>query len=146
MLTNVILLIILLVCTITDIRKRKIYNKVVFPSLAVAFAVGIISDGLSGFGASTVGFLVGFLLLLIPYIFGGMGAGDVKLMALIGALKGYEFVIESFIYTALIGGLLAVGVIIVRGGFKRSLGVGMPYGVAIAGGAVMALVMDVTFL
>lgn len=146
MLINFILLIILAVCVVTDIRKRKIYNKVIFPALAVAFISSIILDGLSGLGTSTIGFLVGFILLLIPYILGGMGAGDVKLMALIGALKGYEFVIESFIYTALIGGVLAIGVIIIRGGFKKSLGVGMPYGVAIAGGAILALLMDVTFI
>ncbi|TVT27362.1 hypothetical protein FO441_09975 [Salinicoccus cyprini] len=146
MLINVILLVILAVCVVTDVRKRKIYNKVIFPSLVAAFVLNTAMGGLSGFGESIIGFSVGLALLLIPYILGGMGAGDVKLLALVGALKGYEFVLESFIYTALIGGLLAVVVIMTRGGFRMSLGVGMPYGVAIAGGAVVALLMDVTLL
>ncbi|MCG1009770.1 prepilin peptidase [Salinicoccus sp. ID82-1] len=146
MLINVILIMILAVCVATDVRKRKIYNKVIFPSLIAAFVLNTAMGGFSGFGESIIGFLVGLVLLLIPYILGGMGAGDVKLMALIGALKGYAFVLESFVYMALIGGLLAIMVIIMRGGFKKSLGIGMPYGVAIAGGAVVALLMDVTLL
>ncbi|WP_246153212.1 A24 family peptidase [Salinicoccus hispanicus] len=137
---------ILGVCVVTDIRKRKIYNKVIFPSLIAAFVLNTALGGFRGFEEAFLGFIVGFALLLIPYIFGGMGAGDVKLMALVGAFKGYEFVLESFIYMAVIGGILAIGVIIMRGGFRNSLGVGMPYGVAIAGGAVMALLMDVTLL
>lgn len=93
-----------------------------------------------------LGFAAGLALLLIPYILGGMGAGDVKLLGLIGALKGSGFVLETFIYMAVIGAMLAILVILMRGGFKKSFGVGMPYGVAIAGGAVLALLMDVELL
>ncbi|CAM4313164.1 A24 family peptidase [Lacicoccus alkaliphilus] len=146
MLINIFLIVVLAVCVVTDLRKRKIYNKVIFPSLLIAFGMNIAIEGISGLGESLLGFAAGFALLLIPYILGGMGAGDVKLLGLIGALKGSGFVLESFIYTAVIGAMLAILVIVMRGGFKKSLGVGMPYGVAIAGGAAMALLMDVEFL
>ncbi|MCD2137996.1 A24 family peptidase [Salinicoccus halitifaciens] len=146
MLINVFLIVVLAVCVVTDLRKRKIYNKVIFPSLLVALSLNIASAGFSGLGDALLGFAAGLALLLIPYILGGMGAGDVKLLGLIGALKGSGFVLETFIYTAVIGAMLAIIVIIMRGGFKKSLGVGMPYGVAIAGGAVLALLMDVELL
>ncbi|WP_342387826.1 A24 family peptidase [Salinicoccus bachuensis] len=146
MLINAFLIIILAICVVTDIRKRKIYNKVIFPALLAAFGLNIIFGGFSGFGDALIGFVVGFTLLLIPYILGGIGAGDVKLLGLIGAFKGSGFVLESFIYMALIGGLLAVFVIMTRGGLKQSFGIGMPYGVAIAGGAALALLMDVELL
>ncbi|MDB0580730.1 A24 family peptidase [Salinicoccus roseus] len=146
MLINAFLIIVLAVCVATDLRNRKIYNKVIFPGLIIAFGLNIIFNGFSGFGEALIGFIVGFGMLLIPYILGGMGAGDVKLLGLVGAFKGSGFVFESFLYMALIGGILAVFVIAARGGLKKSFGVGMPYGVAIAGGAALALLMDVELL
>ncbi|WP_051682996.1 A24 family peptidase [Salinicoccus luteus] len=146
MLINVFLIIVLAVCVVTDIRERKIYNKVIFPALLAAFGLNIIFGGFSGFGDALIGFVVGFALLLIPYILGGMGAGDVKLLGLVGAFKGSSFVLESFIYMAVVGGMLAIFVIVTRGGLKKSFGIGMPYGVAIASGSGLALLMDVELL
>ena len=54
---------------------------------------------------------MGFGLLLIPYMLGGMGAGDVKLMGAIGALMGTSFVLNAFVYIALIGGLISLFII-----------------------------------
>jgi prepilin peptidase CpaA len=122
------------------------------------------SDGFSGIGFSLLGLIVGFSILLIPYFLGGMGAGDVKLLGLIGAVKGMHFVIITSIYMALIGGLIGVLVLLFRkGAFQRmksiiytiscfrsgvrlplafdkeGLKTTYPYGVAIAGGAVFSL-------
>ncbi|WP_221568528.1 prepilin peptidase [Alkalihalobacillus sp. TS-13] len=165
MIFDIVLLIVLIICVITDIRKRLIYNKVIFPALILSFILHLIVNGWSGLGTSLLGFLLGFGILLIPYFMGGMGAGDVKLLALIGALKGPVFVLNTSIYMALLGGLLALGVIIFSGGaFKRlkyyfhwlygkknglkvplaltkdSMKATYPYGVAIAGGAILSFV------
>ena len=53
----------------------------------------------------------GFLVFLIFYVLGGMGAGDIKLMAGFGALLGYAKLFEAALWTAGVGGILAVGVI-----------------------------------
>ncbi|WLD93938.1 prepilin peptidase [Alkalihalobacillus sp. AL-G] len=162
---DTLLLIVLTICVITDVRKRLIYNKVIFPALIVALFSHLLINGLTGFGTSLLGFSMGFSILLIPYFLGGMGAGDVKLLALIGALKGPAFVINTSIYMAIIGGLLALGILLFRGGSlkrfsyyikwlyartkgvnaplaltKESMKVKYPYGVAIAGGAILSFV------
>lgn len=165
MLFNTILLIVLLICVITDVRKRLIYNIVIFPALILSFLLHFIMNGLSGLGASALGFLIGFAILLIPYFLGGMGAGDVKLLALIGAIKGPLFVLNTSIYMALVGGLIAIGILLFNGGALRrfkyyvnwmyakksglqiplaltkdSMKATYPYGVAIAGGAILSFV------
>ena len=87
----------------------------------MALFITIYTSGFEGFLFSGKGFLVGLGLLMIPYLLGGMGAGDVKLMAAIGALMGTSFVFYSFIYTALIGGLIALLLIFKKRGFMNSI-------------------------
>ncbi|WP_337017767.1 A24 family peptidase [Oceanobacillus massiliensis] len=161
---DIFLVIVLFICLATDIKNRMIYNKVIYPALLITFIYQLAAGGWEALSHSFIGFLIGFSLLLIPYFMGGMGAGDVKLLALIGAMKGGAFVFQSFLYTALIGGLIAVFIILFRGNMFRSLGYyfssikggGMvqgtiakgalastyPYGVAIAGGAFAGLVLQ----
>ncbi|WP_253701314.1 prepilin peptidase [Bacillus sp. FJAT-29814] len=121
MIIKIILVTILLISLYTDVKKRKILNIVTLPSILLGFVIHIISNGLDGFLFSGKGFLTGLGLLIIPYLLGGMGAGDVKLMAAIGALAGTSFVFYSFIYTALIGGLISLVLIIKQKGFLNSL-------------------------
>jgi prepilin peptidase CpaA len=158
---DIFLLTVLTICVITDLKSRKIYNKVIYPSLLIAFILQFTASGWAGLSHAFLGFLIGLGLLLIPYMMGGMGAGDVKLLAFIGALKGGSFVFESFLYIALVGALMAVLIILFRRGLlksivyyftslmngvrlpeavaKGSLTVTYPYGVAIAAGAVISM-------
>jgi len=165
MLVDLFLVIVLTICFITDIKYQKIYNKVIFPSLAGAVALHLIFSGFSGLKFSLIGLTVGFCILLIPYFLGGIGAGDIKLLALIGAIKGSFFVINTALYMALIGGAIALVIILSHKEFIRFIkGVGLwvvslfygiryklelptsvflkkyPYGVAIAGGAFICLI------
>lgn len=158
-----LLLGVLIICFITDITRRKIYNKVLFPGIVMAFLLNGILFGWSGFTTSLLGFVTGFLILLIPYLIGGMGAGDVKLLAFIGAVQGAGFVLMTALFMALIGGVVGLWMIVRRGrmveGLKRSFqtvklmkyGIrpdldkdkllkqsAFPYGVAIVGGAAGA--------
>lgn len=118
---EIILIFVLIICLFTDIKTKKILNFVTLPTITFGFLYHFLREGLAGFLFSGKGFLVGLGLLFIPYLLGGMGAGDVKLMAAIGALMGTNFVFYSFIYTALIGGVIALVLIIKRNGFKNTI-------------------------
>ncbi|PAE44382.1 A24 family peptidase [Bacillus sp. 7884-1] len=118
---NIILVVVLFICLFTDIKSRKILNVVTLPTIIFGILYNLVDAGLEGLLFSGKGFLVGLGLLLIPYLLGGMGAGDVKLMTAIGALMGTSFVFYSFIYTALIGGFIAILLIIMRKGFMNSV-------------------------
>jgi prepilin peptidase CpaA len=112
MLLDLVLVFILIVCFITDLRHQIIYNKVIFPGLILALILNVFYSGFSGLKFSLIGFSVGLGILLIPYLMGGFGAGDVKLLALIGALKGSLFVLNTALYMAVIGGIIALVIII----------------------------------
>jgi prepilin peptidase CpaA len=91
-----------------DLRTRRVPNALTV-SLAVAGVAGAVS-GLSGLsvGASLFGFVIGLLLMLPGYLFGATGAGDVKLLAAVGAWLGPAPVGTAFLYTAVVGGVLAL--------------------------------------
>ena len=112
MLLNIILLLILVISFITDLKSRRILNKITFPTMILGLSYHTITAGTHGLTFSGLGLLAGFGVLLIPYLMDGMGAGDVKLLAAIGALKGATFVFGAFLFTALIGGAIAVIILI----------------------------------
>jgi prepilin peptidase CpaA len=164
---DVLLVTVLLICLYTDVRSRKIYNICIFPSLLVAIVLHFASNGIYGISTLLIGFSAGLGLLIIPYFLGGIGAGDVKLLAVIGAIKGAEFVLLTGIYMALVGGVIALIILFVRPESlklikwviislsirktgckmplilnKDGLKTTYPYGVAIAAGAFIVLFVD----
>lgn len=148
--------------TAIDVRTRRVPN-VLTVGLAAAGLIGAAS-GIGGLsiGAAVLGFATGFALMLPGHLLGGTGAGDVKLMAAIGAVVGPRLVVLGFFYTAIAGGLLALGFALARrqlaGTLKRTgrlvtspaLARGeiatdrtrstFPYAPAIAAGAIAAVV------
>lgn len=121
MLINIVLFVGLSISLFTDIKSRRILNIVTFPSMLIALTYHIATLGWEGFVFSSKGLSIGVGLLLIPYLLGGMGAGDVKLMAAIGALMGTSFVFYSFIYTALIGGFISLFLLVKQKGLVNLL-------------------------
>ncbi|MDK2821786.1 MAG: prepilin peptidase CpaA [Clostridia bacterium] len=109
---DLLLLITLAFCLFTDIKYKKIYNKILFPAIIIGISLNVFYYGLIGFIKSIEGFLLGLGLLILPFICGGIGAGDVKLLAAIGAIKGTTFVFYSFIYMGIVGGLISIGILI----------------------------------
>lgn len=120
MLIYLILSIVLIISLITDIRSRRILNIVTIPSIIFGIIYFSITQGWNGTLFSILGLFVGIGVLIIPYFLGGMGAGDVKLMGAIGALMGTSFVFYSFVFTALIGGVISVLLIIKNRGLRVS--------------------------
>jgi len=107
---DVVLLVILIICSMTDLIYRKIYNAVLLPALLFALIYNAYNGGWAGLVQSVLGLIVGILILIFPFAKGGMGAGDVKLLGVIGALKGVTFVLYSAIGMGLAGGLIALGI------------------------------------
>ncbi len=99
-----------LTATIIDIRSRRIPNALTATMAAVG--VGLAASGLSGISvAASIGGIVAGLALMMPgHALGATGAGDVKLMAAVGAIVGFRIAVTAFLFTAIAGGILAVAV------------------------------------
>lgn len=117
----ILLIIILAISFITDIKSRKILNIVTFPAMFIGLFYHTILSGTGGLSFSLLGLLTGLGLLIIPYLLGGMAAGDVKLLMAIGALQGTQFVIGSFLYIAIVGGIIALAILIKQKELLHSL-------------------------
>lgn len=110
-----------LIATVIDIRTRRIPNVLTASMTGVGIAMALM--GVSGVsaGAAIGGVAVGFLLMMPGYMLGATGAGDVKLMAAIGAVLGPALVITAFLCTAIVGGVLALAVAAQRGRVAATL-------------------------
>jgi prepilin peptidase CpaA len=108
---KILLLGVLIVAVITDIRSNRIPNWLTFSAIIMGLGLNLISAGASGLLFSIEGLFLGGGLFLILYVFGGMGAGDVKLMGAVGAMLGPKMVLMAALYTAIIGGIYALAVI-----------------------------------
>ena len=97
-----------LIATVVDVRTRRIPNTLTATMAAVG--VGLAATGLSGLSlwASLFGLVVGLSLMMPGHLLGATGAGDVKLMAAVGAIVGPALVISAFLFSAVAGGVLAV--------------------------------------
>ncbi|WP_319581736.1 A24 family peptidase [uncultured Pseudodesulfovibrio sp.] len=103
-LISIVLGIALVTGSITDIRNQRIYNWLTFPLILAGLATHTVFGGFAGLKFAAAGFAVGFVLMAIPYFFGAMGAGDVKLMAGIGAWLGMDATFLAFLFTCIAGG------------------------------------------
>lgn len=100
---------------VTDLRSRRIPNALTFGAALAAFGYHLYAAGLSGLGVSLGGFVVGGLVFLPLFALRGLGGGDVKLMAALGAWIGPVPAVWLALYTALAGGVFAIIVALGRG-------------------------------
>ena len=97
---------------ITDVVGQRVPNWLTMPATVLALCLQSAAGGMDGVLWGAGGWLAGFALLIGFYARGGMGAGDVKLLAAIGAFTGPYRVFWIFLYTALVGGVYALGVVV----------------------------------
>ena len=121
-----LLLSILSISAIVDFRIQKIPNIITLPSVIIALLYHFFTHGVDGLIFSTIGLATGIGLLIIPYMLGFSGAGDAKLMGVVGAVMGSKSVFVSFLLTALVGGIYAVILIFLnkeqfKGFFRKQL-------------------------
>lgn len=116
----IIFLSILLITAATiDLRTQKIPNIITYPGILIALTYHTIIYGSEGLLFSAKGIGIGIALLIIPYLMGGMGAGDAKLMGAIGGILGAKAVFSAFLLIAAVGGIYALILIVVfRSNFK----------------------------
>ena len=152
---------LLSVAIYTDWRWTKIFNVWTYPAILAGIILGLL-EGFPGqlFGSGFVDHLAAAILafaVFFPFYAGKMlKAGDVKLLMSIGALRGTTFLLAAGIYGSLIGGVFAIGFVVVRRlarapvgdpgatSFSRLLHAYMPYGVAPGLGGPLAAPLDVT--
>ena len=71
-----------------DLKTRRIPNRLTFGAAIAGLAYHVLTGGLAGLGQSAGGLAVGLAVFMIPFALRGMGGGDVKLMAALGAWIG----------------------------------------------------------
>lgn len=147
-----------------DVKTRRIPNYLTLGVAVAGLAFNCIAYGLPGLVNGILGMILGFAFLILPYFWGGMGAGDVKALASLGAWLGPKLTVYLFCYMGIAGGIMALGFLAWQGilwekikagwvflfnlilcqpsgapGPKGAakLTAGIPYGVAIAVGMVV---------
>jgi len=116
----VLLMFVLIIAGIYDLLYHKIPNWLTFPSMIVGISFYTGFKGLDGFLLSISGLVVGIAVLIIPYLFGGTGAGDVKLMGAVGAFLGAKGVFIAFLATSIVGGIYAIALLALHGYLKEA--------------------------
>jgi prepilin peptidase CpaA len=117
--------VVLVVAAVIDGIQLKVPNWITFPMIVSgwvysAIAFGMAGDGwYVGLGWSLLGTVVGLALLLPAYAIGGMGAGDVKLLAGVGAWVYSTSTIYAFCWTVVIGAIIAVVMVVAARKWKK---------------------------
>lgn len=104
----------LVFAAVIDGWKLKVPNWITFPLIIAGWIYATATGGWEGLGWSLVGTVVGLGLLLPAYAIGGMGAGDVKLLAGVGAWVGGAATLYAFCVSAIVGGAIAIVMVLWR--------------------------------
>lgn len=151
---------------VVDAASRRIPNAVCATTAATGLMFAATGISRISLASSLLGLTLGFVLMMPGYLLGSTGAGDVKLFSAAGALLGAGRIVPAFLFVAIAGGLLALGVAWQRGRLARTMTQAVwlcghpsdakaaiesphehnrfPYGPAIAVGCVMAALMPLT--
>jgi len=147
-----ILVPLLFLTSYCDFCWHIIPNFITLPLAALGIVVNVLIMGIHGLWISVLGCVIGLGCFLLIYLMKAMGAGDVKLMAGIGAVVGVSKIMSVMLLTFFIGGLLAILAIGItmgrsfffstsrsgkkKSGLKTGLKKSIPYGVAISAGTL----------
>jgi prepilin peptidase CpaA len=99
-----------IVAAVCDLRTRRVPNNLTFGAAVLAVAVHGYFGGWPGIGLSVLGWGVGLALFFPLFALGGMGAGDVKLLAAVGAFVGPWAALWVALFTSIAGGVMAIAV------------------------------------
>jgi len=111
------------VAAISDLRTRRIPNKLTVPVFALGLIYQVSFSGWSGLGEGLLGFAVGFGTLFVLWMIGGGGGGDVKLMGALGAWMGFQntlYVLVLSTVFVVLGTMLTMVFSVIKKGFRRT--------------------------
>ena len=111
----VVLLLASAIAAFTDVWRFKVYNILTFPLLASGLGYHAIVGGPEQFLSGLIGAMFGFVLFVLPYLFGALGAGDVKFMIAIGAWLGVPAIVTVTLAGCIATGVYSVGVMVYYG-------------------------------
>jgi len=100
-----------------DGKELRVPNWITFPMILSGLIYSTVVGG--SLSAGLIGMVMGLACLLPLYAVGGMGAGDVKLMAGIGAWLGWQITLESFMVSVVVGAIMSVLMVLFRGTWKK---------------------------
>jgi prepilin peptidase CpaA len=142
------------VAAFIDVRQRRIPNWLTFGALLLGVGLWSVQSGLNGLLVALGGALLGFAVLLPFYAIRAVGAGDVKLLAGLGAIVGPQALVSVALYGAIVGGAISIVMLVQRGQLLSTLGdivsrptqmrrsgAKAPYAVAMAAGTYLSLVL-----
>lgn len=109
----------LVVAALIDGYKLKVPNWLTFPMIISGWIASAVFFGWAGLGWSLMGTAVGLGLLLPAYAIGGMGAGDVKLLAGVGAWVGVSNTFWAFAVSVVVGAVIALAMVIYRRAWRH---------------------------
>jgi prepilin peptidase CpaA len=118
---------------VEDLWRGTVSNRLTMAGLTAGLVVACANSGWRGLGSAVAGAVLGFAVFLAFYWRGGMGGGDVKLMAAFGAMLGPSGILMAALLAAIAGALLAAAMLLVR---PRAATI--PYAPAIVAGVWMA--------
>ena len=137
--------------TVEDLWRRTVSNWLSLAGLAAGLIAHSVLSGWSGVGDSLLGAVIGFAAFFVFFLAGGMGGGDVKLMAAFGAILGSDRIVLAAIMAALVGGLIAaiyLGYRKARQATERGVACGpvrkesIPYAPAISLGVLLSFLSE----
>ncbi|MDA7085791.1 prepilin peptidase [Pseudomonas sp. SA3-5] len=118
----ILLLGLLGVAVASDLRSHRIPNFLIVLGLALGLAGQAYAVGFSGLGDGVLGMLIGFGVFLPLYALGGMAAGDVKLMAMVGSFLPPHYALWTAFFSLIAGGLCGLLLVLIRGQAQQTLG------------------------
>ncbi len=110
-----------LIAAATDVWKFKVYNLLTFPLLAFGLIYHGIHGGMPGLAGSLLGALAGFGLMIMLYMMGGMGAGDVKFVTALGAWLGLPLTLYVLIAGCIAAGVYAAVLLVTAASLRETL-------------------------
>ncbi|RXH58006.1 A24 family peptidase [Granulicella sibirica] len=158
-----------LIGALTDVRTRRIPNWLTGPAMLAGLLLHFVAGGWRECGSSFLALLACGAVFFVFHLAGGMGAGDVKLIAAEGCFLGLASVGPLLVWTALCGGLMGVILAVKRGAVRQTLSnvlvltahhgrsgltphpeinvlegntLRLPYALAIASGAILTIVLQ----
>ncbi len=126
----VLLILILVIAAYTDFTKRKIYNWLTFPAIGLGIGIAggetVISDNWASFLPILFSLILCLVVYLLPFFFGWIGDGDLKLMIAISCLQGAQpfgagFMMRSIFNITLIGAVMAAILLIWKGSLLKGV-------------------------